>query len=166
MSNNILRDFNAFVVGIGYAGKVTEYVPPILNAPGEEFRAAGMDAPISIDMGMDAMEATVTFGTYEKAVFSEWGKIAQDSQLEIRGALQNQDGSVSSIVHRLGGRFSGLEQPAWTPGTRSSPKLTAKLAFYECEIGGQVIHSIDVLNNVRIINGVDQLAALREAIGQ
>jgi P2 family phage contractile tail tube protein len=39
------------------------------------------------------------------------------------------------------------------------------LTYYKQTIGGQVIHEVDVINMVRIINGTDVLADIRSALG-
>ena len=46
----ILKNFNLFVDGRGYAGRTEEVTPPKLTIKTEELRAGGMDAPISIDL--------------------------------------------------------------------------------------------------------------------
>jgi P2 family phage contractile tail tube protein len=164
--DNILKNMNCFVDGLGFAGKAKVLGPPNLSIPGEDFRAAGMDAPVSIDMGMDPLEASATFGSYERAIFQAWGKVAPTTQVQFRGALAGLNGDVTPIILTMTGRISGLEMPEWTAGQMSEPKITIKPVYYRCEHGGIVVHEIDVLNNVRIINGVDQLAAIRAAIGQ
>ena len=54
-----LRNFSLFVDGTGYAGKVTELTLPTLTIQNEEYRAGGLDAPIAIDMGMEALTAAL-----------------------------------------------------------------------------------------------------------
>lgn len=39
------------------------------------------------------------------------------------------------------------------------------LTYYKLEIDGRVIYEIDALGMKRVINGVDQLAAQRTALG-
>jgi P2 family phage contractile tail tube protein len=106
------------------------------------------------------------FGSYERAIFQTWGRVPPTTQVIFRGALVNLDGTASAIELAFTGRVSGLEMGEWTPGQMSEPRLTFKPVYYRCTIAGVVVHEIDVLNNVRIINGVDQLAAIRAAIGQ
>ncbi len=59
MLPKILRNFNVFVDGRGYAGKIEEITLPKLTIKTEEYRAGGMDIPISIDMGMEKLEAVL-----------------------------------------------------------------------------------------------------------
>ena len=55
MIPKILKNFNLFIDGRGYAGKCDEVNPPKLNIKSEEYRAGGLDAPIPIDMGMEKL---------------------------------------------------------------------------------------------------------------
>ncbi len=50
MLPKILRNFNVFVDGRGYAGKIDEITLPKLTIKTEEYRAGGMDIPINIDI--------------------------------------------------------------------------------------------------------------------
>ena len=63
MLPKILKNFNAFVDGRGYAGRIDEISLPKLSIKTEEHRAGGMDIPVAIDMGMEKLEAELTFST-------------------------------------------------------------------------------------------------------
>ncbi|TDA49182.1 phage major tail tube protein, partial [Burkholderia pyrrocinia] len=60
---------------------------------------------------------------------------------------------------------SEYDPGSWKPGSTSELKYTAELTYYKAEIDGSVICEIDVLNMIRIIDGVDQLADVRKALG-
>ncbi|MCV9986413.1 phage major tail tube protein, partial [Burkholderia pseudomallei] len=51
------------------------------------------------------------------------------------------------------------------PGGPSESKYNAALSYYEAAIDGAVIHEIDAFNMIRVIDGVDQLAEVRKALG-
>ncbi len=50
MLPKILKNFNVFVDGRGYAGRIDEISLPKLAIKTEEYRAGGMDIPVSIDI--------------------------------------------------------------------------------------------------------------------
>ncbi|MFW8594927.1 phage major tail tube protein [Cribrihabitans neustonicus] len=50
---NILKNFNLFVDGRGFAGELGDYTPASPSVAAEEYRAGGMDGPTDIDMGME-----------------------------------------------------------------------------------------------------------------
>jgi UDP-N-acetylmuramoyl-L-alanyl-D-glutamate--2,6-diaminopimelate ligase len=64
MLPKILKNFNVFVDGRGYAGKIDEITLPKLTIKTEEYRAGGMDIPVSIDMGMEKLEADTPYSIF------------------------------------------------------------------------------------------------------
>ena len=165
-ARDILRNFNLFVDGRGYAGNVSEYSAPTLAVQTEDFRAGGMDAPIALDMGMEALEATFILSAYDFHVLQMWGVIeGAPIVLTARGAIESYDGLVKASVHRLRGRVTRVERGAWTPGQQAPLTITVRCDYFAEDLDGRQIHEIDVPNMKRVINGVDQLAARRAAIG-
>ncbi len=162
---NVLTNFQLFVDGIGYLGEAVEYQPPALTVTLDEFRAGGLDSSVPIDMGMEPLEASFAIGTYNPAIFKTWGKLNAAVRLKAKGALVGLDGTVQQVVEQLTGKISGLDPGAWAAGTRNDNRFTMRATYYRREIAGQLIHEIDVQNAVRIVDGVDQLAAIREAMG-
>ncbi|GFR20643.1 phage tail tube protein FII [Trichonephila clavata] len=79
MLPKILKNFNVFVDGRGYAGKIDEVTLPKLTIKTEEYRAGGMDIPINIDMGMEKLEAEFTFAEYDSELFRLFGLIDGNS---------------------------------------------------------------------------------------
>ena len=89
MLPKILRNFNVYVDGRGYAGRVEEITLPKLTIKTEEFQGAGMSAPIEIDLGMEKLEMELTFAEYDSELFKLFGLTnGADIALTIRGALE------------------------------------------------------------------------------
>jgi hypothetical protein len=165
-ARDILRNFNLFVDGRGYAGNVSEYSAPPLAVQTEDFRAGGMDAPIALDMGMEGLEASFVLTAYDFDVLTLWGVAEGESvNFTARGAVESYDGTVKASVHRLRGKITRIERGTWSPGQMAPLTVTVRCDFFSEELDGREIHNIDVLNMTRVINGVDQLAARRAAIG-
>jgi P2 family phage contractile tail tube protein len=72
MIPKILKNFNLFIDGRGYVGKVEEVNPPKLNIKTEEFRAGGMDSPVMVDMGVEKLEGSFTLLEYDKDVLKQF----------------------------------------------------------------------------------------------
>ena len=162
---NVLTNFNLFIDAIGMLGEVLEYTPPSLTITTEDFRGAGMDSAVPIDMGMEPLEATFALGSYNPVAFKAWGRLPASTRLKAKGALTGLDGAVSQVVDTMSGKIVGLEPGAWALGTRNNNTFTVRPTYFRRELGGEVIHEIDVPNGVRVVNGVDQMAAIREVIG-
>lgn len=75
MLPKILKNFTAFVDGRGYAGRIDEISLPKLAIKTEEYRGGGMDIPVSIDIGMEKLEAELTFAEYDSELFRLFGLI-------------------------------------------------------------------------------------------
>lgn len=161
----ILKNFSLFVDGRGYAGRVDEVSPPKLAIKTEEHRAGGMDAPIAIDMGMEKLEASFTVAEHDPAIYQQFGLVGGKAvAVTLRGAMQG-DADVVPVVVTLRGIYTELDGGNWKAGDKGSLKVNVACRYYKLEIGGKVAVEVDVDNMKRIINGVDQMASMRAAIG-
>jgi len=165
MIPKILKNFNAFVDGRGYAGRVDEITLPKLTVKTEEHRAGGMDAPVEIDMGMEKLECELTFAEYDIELFRLFGMTDGNAvALTLRGAIQ-ADGEAESIVVNLRGSFREVDAGSWKAGDKATLKCMVAARYYKLTIDGSQVIEIDAENMIRIINGVDQMATIRGAIG-
>lgn len=160
----ILKNFNLYVDGRGYAGNAEEVQLPALNVTGEDYRAGGMDAAIEIDMGMEKLEASFKLSKWESNIDSLFRSPGQ-VPMTFRGALEDLDGTVKPVVVKMLGKIHGIEPDAATPGAKASKTYRVPLVSYSYTIDGRVVHDIDVRNMKCVIDGTDRLAAQRKAIG-
>ena len=162
-----LKNFNVFVDGRGLAGVASEVNLPKLSLKTEEHRAGGMDAPTQIDMGMEKMECDFTLSEYNPEVLKLFGLLVNSpTHLTLRGALVGGAGEVTPVVVNLWGNIKEVDPGSWKAGEKTQCKFTVALTYYKLTIGDEEIHEIDTDSMIRVIGGVDQLAAVREAIGQ
>ena len=161
----ILKNFNLFVDGRGYAGRVDEVTPPKLTIKTEEFRAGGMDAPIEIDMGMDKIETLFSLIEYDPEILTQFGLVSGNkTAITLRGALVD-DTSTTPMVIRLNGMFREIDMGKFKAGDKAVMQCAVACDYYMLEIGGKKQIEIDVKNRRRWIGGVDQLADIRAALG-
>ncbi len=163
MLPRVLKNFAAFVDGRGYAGRCDEVELPKLTIKTDEFRAGGMDAPVELDMGQEKMEAKLTFAEYNPDILGLFGKV--DTYLTLRGAIQRQGEEAVPVIVRLFGTCKEIDSGNWKAGERGSMALSVSITTLSYEIAGVTLVDIDVQNMVRIVNGVDQLAGQRAALG-
>lgn len=161
-----LKNFVPYVDGVGQLRKCDELELPKLTNKTEELRAGGMDAPVEIDQGMEALTATSTYNEYDPSILKHFGQ-AERAGLPVvfRGAAEDGSGTVQSIIVTTRGGVKEQDLGSWRSGEKAQLKLMHSFTYYKLEIDGQTIHEIDVENMVRIINGVDQLAGQRAALG-
>lgn len=162
----VLQGFNLFVDGKGFAAKVSECELPKLAIKAEEYQLGGYDAPIEVDCGMEKMETTFTLLDFDPYTLKYFG-IGHNNQVPVtlRGAIANGDGTVVPVVIQYNGMWREVEPPKHAKPGKLEQKVTMTLQYYKLEIGGEIIHEIDIPNMVRIIAGTDYLAAARAAIG-
>ena len=166
MIADILRNVNLFVDGRGYAGCVQMVQLPKLALATEEHRAGGMDAPVEIDMGMEKLEATWSMDSVDADLLRRWGLSAGEQTAAVfRGALQSEDNTVKSVAATCRGVLREVDWGDWKPGEKATLKCTMAVRRYTLAVDGETVHDIDVANMVRVVDGVDQLAAQRAALG-
>lgn len=163
MLKDVMRNVAAFVDGRSYAGQCNQVTLPELNIQTEEMRAGGMDAPIEMDMGMEALRASLQFLTVPAEVLKLFGK--RDVALTLRGALDSHDGTVRGATAELRGRFVGQNPGDWAAGSQANFTATFAANYYKLSIEGEEIYEIDIERMVRRINGEDQLATIRDKLG-
>lgn len=164
-ARNIIKNMTVSVDGRGYAGNVTEYTPPVLTLQTEEHRAGGMDAPVTLDMGMEALETSFVLTAYDREVLRQFGVSEGDAVPFVgRGAMQSYDGTVRPTVHTMRGKITSIDRGTWQPGTPSTMTVTMRLDYYREEHDGVLVHEIDVERMVRIVDGRDLMADMRQAL--
>ena len=60
------RNLNVFFNGVGWAGRVDSFQPPTIESTVEDYRGGGMDGPVPLRMGQEAMESQIIFNGYHK----------------------------------------------------------------------------------------------------
>lgn len=161
-----LKNFTLQVDGKGFAGRISELTLPTLSVTTEEFRPGGFDAPVQIDTGMEALEASFTLAEYDPEVIKLFGLTVQDSaKLVARGALQRNGEAAVPITVTMDGHIKEFDPGNWSSGEMTEAGFTVGLRYYKLEIDGDVAVEIDIENMERKIGGVDQLDTIRTALG-
>ncbi len=157
-----IRNFNAFVDGIGYAGQVSEGTPPTLALQTEEYQGGGMVGPVDISMAsVEKMEMTLTFKEHNPAILGLFGH--DDVALSLRGAAGPEN---QAIIIETRGLIRQEEQGDWKAGDEGAAlQITVTPHYYKQTIDGETVIEIDKVNMVFITGGVDHLANMKAALG-
>lgn len=162
----VRKYINLFVDGRGHAGQIEEFTPPKLGLKVEEFRAGGMDAPVDIPFGMERLEADFTLISYDRHVLAGFGLVSGAVlPFQAREVLEDHDGTVTSVIHHLRGRIREIDPGTSKAGDKPALKISLSVDYYKLVHGATTVHEIDPHNMLRIVNGVDQLAEHRRALG-
>jgi len=161
-----LANLNLFVDGVSFQGDVPSLTLPKLTMKMEEHRPGGMDMPVEMDMGMEKQEANFTTTGVRKEALKFYG-LADGTAFNgtFRGAFKGLKGVIKPVVVTLRGTLKEIDMGDWKPGDKAEIKHAVGLTYYKLEVDGSTIYEIDALGMKRVINGVDQLAAQRSALG-
>lgn len=165
MLPRVLKGFTVYVDGRGHIGRVESAKLPPLSLVTEAYRGAGMDAEIDIDMGMEKLDCSIVLADYDPSIIKLFGLFNGNVPIVMRGAFQRQGEAAIPVVIRLNGGIKNLDRDDWTQGKRTTMNLMANCTSYSEEINGEKVVDIDILNGIRVIGGVDQLASVRAALG-
>ena len=161
-----LFNTNLFVDGVNFSGDVPSLTLPKLTNKTDEYRAGGMAGAIEMDQGLEKMEAAfVTKGVRRESL--KYFGLADGTAFNaaFRGAFKGQKGAVTAVVATLRGRLKEVDLGDWKAGDPAEIKHAIAVTYYKLEIDGTVMYEIDPVNSIRVVNGVDQLAAMRTALG-
>ena len=161
-----LANMNLFVDGISFQGDVPSLTLPKLTLKTEEHRVGGMDVPVELDMGMEKQEAGFTTTGVRRESLKMFG-LADGTGFNgvFRGAFKGLKGKVTPVIVTLRGLLKEVDMGDWKAGDKAEIKHNVALTYYKLEVDGRLIYEIDALGMKRVINGVDQLAAQRSALG-
>ncbi|TRD18406.1 phage major tail tube protein [Palleronia caenipelagi] len=158
-----IRNFNAFIDGVSYAGRVLEGKLPELKLQTASHRGGGMDGPLAIDMGMEALQSEITLAEWPPELIKMFGT---RQRMTFRpGAMGEHDLSADSFVASLGGRWSVVNFADLKPGSDVPLKLSLEVDYVRMQKDGDELFEIDIEAGKRVIGGVDQLAEMRRAMG-
>jgi uncharacterized protein len=157
-----LKDMGLFNEGLDYLGDVASVTLPLLGRVFEEYRGAGMMAPVKIDMGMQALEMEWTAGGPLQDVLGQFGTTQIDGVLlRFSGAYQDDSTGAPTLVDVITrGRHETIEMGEQKMGEAGEFKVKTALSYYRLDWNGSPVIEIDILNNVFIVGGVDRNAEI------
>lgn len=162
-----LKNFNLFQNGVSFVGMVPEVTLPKLSRKMEEYRAAGMSGPVSVDFGNEAVSIEWTAGGLMVEALKQYGARSHGAvQLRFAGAYQEDDeGTVTAVEVVVRGRYKEIDLGAAKVADDTSHKYTMPCSYYKLMIDGAAVIELDFMSGIETIGGTDTTAAIRKAIG-
>ena len=162
-----IKNFALFHDGVSYAGQVEEATLPKLTRKTEEWRSGGMGGPIKADMGMDGIEMEWTAGGVLREVLNQFGTLKHDGvMLRFAGALQADDSEeIQALEVVVRGRHTEIDQGKAKAGDKTEFTVKSALSYYKLSIDNEVLIEIDLVNMVEVVDGIDRLEGVRNALG-
>jgi uncharacterized protein len=162
-----LKNFILHVNGAPYGGEVPELSLPKLARKMDGYRAGGMGGEVKIDMGQEPIELEYTAGGMVSDLLANYGAVTHDALLaRFTGAYQREDtGQIDSIEVIVRGRDEEIDFGSQKPGDGTETKHKVTCSYYKLSRNGVAVIEIDLINNILIVNGVDRMAEIRDALG-
>lgn len=162
---DIRKNFSMRVDGRGYVGQVDEFNPPKLAKKTDEYRAGGMNAPVKIGLGMEAMDVDWSMKKFDVNLLGMFGLAEGNYKaVTLNEVLESHDGTTTAVVHTMRGTFIEIDPGSAKAADPGTTKFTMNLVYYKLQHGSTVVQEIDIINMIHMVNGVDQLAAQRTAL--
>jgi P2 family phage contractile tail tube protein len=162
---SVLKNFNVFVDGRSQAGKCTVTMPN-LQARLASYSAGGIDGDLNMEMGFQVIQYSFVMREYDPNVFSIFGYgNTANKAFTFRGAQENTLGQVVPIILETRGWISGIDHGSWDPCSITDVTFTVDAQYLRFDINGRTSYEIDIINMIRIIDGVDVLQQQRQALG-
>lgn len=159
----IIKNMNLFVDGVGMAGFIETLTTPTLALQMEEHRAGGMDIPVELDMGMDKLECSFELSEPNETAIRCLG--FPGKLFIARSAIQRDGEAALPYIVNMTGTLKSMDPGGWQVGQKNNHTFSIALTYYKLSVAGAEIVEIDAINMIRKINGEDQVASIRSAIG-
>jgi len=162
-----LKDSLIYNEGFAYLGEAKTVTLPTLTRKMEGTRAAGMSGELQIDMGMEAMELSLTCGAPMRDLLAQWGTPTVDGiYLRFIGNYQADDtAEIDHIQAIVRGRWSEIEMGDQETGEASEFSATMAVAYFQLDWNGRTLLRLDPMNMIEEVSGIDRLAQRRNLLG-
>ena len=161
-----LFNTNLFIGGISFQGDVPSFTLPKVSIKTEAHRAGGMDGEIDMDMGLEKLDCGFTTTGVRRESMKYFGLADQSAfSASFRGSFKGQKGDFTGVIATVRGMLREVDPGDWKAGDKAEIKYAVSPTYYKLEVDGSVIYEIDIINSIRVIDGVDQLAKMREQLG-
>lgn len=167
MLPKVLKSWNLFIDGRGFAGTATKVKLPKLEIEGDEYRGGGMLGPVQLDLGMAAMELGFTLAEFSAPVLRAWG-IDDVSGIQARflGAAVGQDGSGTDAIEiSARGRWKSIDMGEAESKKLSTMDVVMPLSYYRYSLNGEVLAEVDFIAGTASVNGKSLFADALKALG-
>lgn len=163
---HMIKNFNLFIDGQGYAGVLTEVVLPKLTKKTEEFRGAGMDVAIEYDMGMEVPTLEMTAAEIDPYLLESFG-FTQGRQVafHITALGEDGDGGEMALEIHCRGIIKELDCGTLKPGEKTEMKATATLRYCKYVVDGKERIVVDAHGGNRTSAGNNYMGRVKAILG-
>lgn len=165
---NSLWNLNVYLNGTSLLGRAAEIKIPQPKGMRTDYRGLGMVAKIRIPTGLDALEGSIKWSSFDVTTLSGIS-VLQMAQFSALGDLQSLTASGDVLEQPVIYNFTALPSDVGPIDAKAQENIEYTTAFdvyhVDLSIGGVQCFLFDAFSNQYIVGGVDQLANYRANIG-
>lgn len=166
---NILQGFTMWIDSLDYGIDTEEVDLPFPVPMKQDYRGGGMDLAVSVSMAaINALSVSVKMSGLNSTIMS---KMALAPGIITRvtfraGVLREQSGEIATHICVVEGQIEGNQRDKWSRGEKAGFDFEINgIRYLRYEADQFIIHELQAWPPKRVINGVDQLAGLNQALG-
>jgi hypothetical protein len=166
---NRVTNANIYIDGIGLLGRAEEIEVAQPKHRMVDHKGLGMAGTAEFWAGVDKLEAKIKWASLYQEALSAVASPFISHSFQVRGSIEQytSQGLVAELplVYLMTGVFK--EAGNFTFRQHENVDSISVITVYHSElyVGATQIHLYDVLANIYVVNGVDQLAAFRSNLG-
>lgn len=162
----VLKNQNLFLAGTSFAGQIEDINLPKLTLLTESFRAGGMAGAVKLSMGMEEMDTDFSVINFNPVLLSKFNvREGAEVAFTVKQAFEDWDGTITQRTVEMRGKVTEKDEGTAKAGEKASLKIGMNLSYMKDTMGGIVVQEIDLINMVHVVDGVDVLAVIRNALG-
>lgn len=166
MIPEVLSNCAGFIDGVSFAGEMPSLTLPKVVLKTEAYRGGGMAGEVEIPTGVEKLEAGFITNGVRREALKFFGLSDRTACSAVfRGSFKGLKGKVTPVIVTMRGGIKEVDMGDWKPGDKAETKHNMALTYYKLEVAGRVVYEIDMLGMVLVVDGVDQLADERSALG-
>jgi hypothetical protein len=163
--DHVLQAFTVFTNGFGKAGSGEKCNLPKLEKHTEMFRGGGMRMGRTVALGYKEIKFDADFSSFDPQVMALGGlSVGRSTQFSVTALLDGDRNQQVKANLQMRGEIVKLDPGMWDAGKKAMLKMEASLVAVRLRIGSALVWDIDIENDVIVINGVDEMAALLSAL--
>jgi len=169
ISVNRITNANLYIDGAGLLGRAEEIELTQPRHRMVDHKALGMAGTAEFWAGVDKLEAKIKWASLYPEALSVAAAPFTSHSFQVRGSLEQYTSQGRSaelpVVYLMTGVFKDAGGLAFRQHENVDSTSTITVYHSELYVAGTQIHLYDVLANIYVVNGVDQLARFRANLG-
>jgi len=157
-------------MGTSQFGKVKEFKFPDISTVTVESKPIDFIGSVKLPIGIKLDDTAIVLNGFDSSVFSQLSDINKEHIITIRGNMKKFNGNVLAEELPVKGVLRAITKKITPLGTikqQENAEFSVELIPHAAKIEykGSVLMEVDIPNNIYIIDGVDQLAKMKQNLG-